>query len=400
MATIKEQYEAAKKAAQDYIDDVRAKDERGEGITDAQLKEARRLTDITTDLAGKVERNGQLKSLTDGLTGNSRAIADGWLPSGAKLPTSVASAQWAKDAADVIKKRDSALGTKASIVGTRLDVPALTVTPVPLLEQATSILQIIPTDAAPAGDGINGTGAGFSYPVQTLREHNVEAVADGGQKPTSRYGWDARDDRYRVYAHLSESIPERYLDDYSQLIALLQQEMANGLLQEVEEDVLAGPAKTENSERFTGILNTSGIGAVVPGAGDDQLTTLSNAYYTLTDLGETPNAWVMNQRDVQKLLLLRENGTTGPLLFGTGRTALEQFTGGARIIESSRMPAGTALLGNFEQCQLFVRQGATLKADATGEAFEHNTVKFRVEGRYGFAVKRPASFVKVTLPTS
>lgn len=398
--TIREDYEQARSRAKSFIENTLSKAESGTYVvSDEDAREAHRLADEVKTLKSRMDGQKSLADLTAGLTGNSDMLADGWAPKGATLPANSSAALWAKSAADVIQKRDAALGTKASIVGTRLDVPALTVAPVPLLEQATSILQIIPTTAAAAGDGVNGNGSGFSYPVQTLREHNVEAVPDGGQKPTSRYGWDARDDRYRVYAHLSESIPERYLDDYSQLISLLQQEMANGLLQAVEADVLAGPAAAANSERFTGILNTSGIGTVTAGT-NDALTTLSNAYYTLTDVGETPNAWVMNPRDLQKLLLLRENGTTGPLLFGTGRTALEQFTGGARIVESGRMPAGTALLGNFDQCQLFVRQGATLKADASGDAFETNQVKFRVEGRYGFAVKRPASFVKVTLPTS
>lgn len=399
MATLKEQLTVARKTARDYVDRLTAKDDRGDGITPDELKEAKRLTDVATALASQIERSSDLKSFLASTAGADETAPEYRSDSPHSKTGSLE--QWAKATAAIIEKRDSALGTKASIAGTRLEVPSLSITPVPLLEQANNVLQIIPSQTVASGDGVNGTGTGFSYPVQTLRENNVDAVADGQLKPTSKYGWDARNDRYRVYAHLSESMPERYLDDYSQLISLLQQEMANGLVQKIESDVLTGPAASgdDESERFTGILNTSGVATVTAGA-NDALTTLSNAYYTLTDSGETPNAWVMNPRDMQKLLLLRENGTTGALLFGTGRTALEQFTGGSRIIESGRMPAGTALLGNFAQCKLFVRQGASLKADATGDAFETNQVRFRVEGRYGFAVLRPASFVKVTLPAS
>jgi hypothetical protein len=43
------------------------------------------------------------------------------------------------------------------------------------------------------------------------------------------------------------------------------------------------------------------------------------------------------------------------------------------------------------------REDATLALDRSGENFTKNLVTMRLEGRFGFAVKRPNAFVEVAL---
>lgn len=68
-----------------------------------------------------------------------------------------------------------------------------------------------------------------------------------------------------------------------------------------------------------------------------------------------------------------------------------------RRVRSNAVAAGTALLGDWQQAQVVVREDATLALDRSGENFTKNLVTVRLEGRFGFAIMRPNAFVEVTL---
>ncbi|WP_168223117.1 phage major capsid protein [Pseudarthrobacter sp. NIBRBAC000502770] len=64
---------------------------------------------------------------------------------------------------------------------------------------------------------------------------------------------------------------------------------------------------------------------------------------------------------------------------------------------SIAVPAGRAVLGDWPQPQVIVREDATLALGRSGESFTKNLVTMRLEGRFGFAMKRPNAFVDVAL---
>ncbi|WP_460863212.1 phage major capsid family protein [Rhodococcus aerolatus] len=81
---------------------------------------------------------------------------------------------------------------------------------------------------------------------------------------------------------------------------------------------------------------------------------------------------------------------------GRGRRARERLGTLPKIVSRS-VPAGTALLGDFTQLSLFVREDVKLDADRSGANFTRNEVVLRSEGRFGLGVLRPQAFVKVAL---
>lgn len=300
-----------------------------------------------------------------------------------------AGASWARRTADRFQRiMSSPDGAKALTSGS-IDVPSIIQEPVQILGRPTSILDLVPKPK----NTDKGNGNAFSYLRQTARTNNAAAVADNATKPTSVYSFGDVEDTFRVYAHLSEKFPRRYLDDYNGLIQILQDQMGAGLMEALEQDILSGAVQP--SVGFTGILNTSGI--QTQAFATDVLTTLSTARYKLINSSQHPNAWVLNPTDVQGLELMREDGATGPLMFRNGLTDIEKFLGEHPIVMSTLIPAGTALLGDWETTSLIVREDDHLDVDTSGEKFEKNQVQFRLEGRYGFTVGRPLSFVKATL---
>ncbi|GHD50715.1 phage major capsid protein [Mycetocola manganoxydans] len=307
-----------------------------------------------------------------------------------------ASEQWGEKVRSELEKRAGEHGAKA-LIGGSIDIPSVVSEPVTISGRPTSLLDLIPrrprTQTADPNGNIGNT---FSYLVQTARSLNARGVPDGAEKPVSDITFEDREDRYRVYATVTDPMPKRFLDDYAQIIEILKAQLGEGLLESLESDILNGTgAPTATADPVKGILQTSGHLAQVYVA--SVLQTLSNARYTLTDTNVTPNAWVMNSRDLQALELMREGGTTGPLLFGSGRSDIEKVLGEYPIVTSSLISQGTALLGDFNQTELIVREDDHLDIDGSGILFTKNQVRFRHEGRYGFAVNKPSAFITVNL---
>lgn len=246
-----------------------------------------------------------------------------------------------------------------------------------------------------AGSLFGGGGTGgntFSYLRQILRTNNAAPVADLATKPTSLYTVEEAEDRYRVIAHLSEPVPQRFFHDDKTLADFLAREMANGLEEELEAQVLNGDGTGEN---LTGILETSGT--LAQPFVTDLFTTTRKALTQLQGTGVTPTAWALNPADAEAFDLLREGTGDGAFLLGGPGAQAGSSLWTLPRVPSVAVPAGTAVLADWTGAELQTRQGATLHVDAGGEHFKTNTVQFRVEGRYGLAVKRAAAFVAVDL---
>ena len=70
---------------------------------------------------------------------------------------------------------------------------------------------------------------------------------------------------------------------------------------------------------------------------------------------------------------------------------------GVPRISSLAVPVGQAILADWQQAEIVVREDAMLAVDRSGEHFVNNTLVLRLEGRFGFAVKRPSSFAVLDL---
>lgn len=299
--------------------------------------------------------------------------------------------QWAKATADRMTRAMMAeVDGRKSLISGSIGVPAPIETDVIAMSEAPrSLLELIP--AKGLGGGF-GTGNSFSYLKQTVRTNNAAPVPDGALKPTSVYTLAEVEDRVRVLAHLSEKIPERFFDDHANLEEFLQNEMEAGLYEALEEQILNGDGAGEN---FTGLLNTSGI--IVQEFATDALISVRKGLTSLQVSGVTPTALVLHPQDAEAFDLLRESGSTGGFLLGdpsgTGASSLWSIP----RVPSVAVPVGTAILADWKQAQLVVRQDATLALDRSGDNFTHNLVQLRLEGRFGWAVKRPNAFVEVAL---
>lgn len=205
-------------------------------------------------------------------------------------------------------------------------------------------------------------------------------------------------DRARVVAHVSEPAPIRLLQDVEGLQQWLATEMAEGVLDALERQIITGNGAGEN---FLGVRGVAGR-TQVPFA-TDVPTTMRNALSAMQLLGETPNAVVMDPTDADTIDLTRWGASGGLLVPGgyanSGDSASANIFGGPEItrVISPSVPAGTALLADWSTIRLYVREQINVLLDMSGDLFKSNQFIARGEGRFGVGVLRPSAIADIDL---
>jgi HK97 family phage major capsid protein len=292
---------------------------------------------------------------------------------------------WASRAAQGIQAMG---GEHRAITSGTLDVPTLiepTVTPMARPRRLIDLLV----------NRIMLDGNAFEFYKQIARVNNAAAVADNAVKPTSQFTVTPVQDRARVIAHLSEAAPKRLLQDIQGLQQWLWTELAEGVLDKLEQQVISGDGTGEN---MTGILSLAGTVGVAYTS--SPVITLRKAL-TLSQLaGEQPNAIVLSPVDAEVIDMMRA-GDDGPFLTGGFANDSGGFGGSSknifgdssitRVISPS-VPSGTAILGDWTKIAIYIRETVQVEVDMSGVLFTKNQFIARAEGRFGAGHLRPSSF--------
>ncbi|MYX17058.1 phage major capsid protein [Streptomyces sp. SID8374] len=351
------------------------------GTNAEKLAKIKALSVRVAELKAMGEASGRLsgdgaQAFKTGVTGSHKS---------ATTNTAHGAHQWAEDTAQALTKAAERNGVKALTSGS-VDAPTMVRTG----------LFTMPTNPARLLDLIVNVqsvpGNEYEYLQQTVRTDNAAATPDSTTKPTSIYTVASKQDRVRVYAHLSEPVPLRLFADHKDLRPFLESEMSRGVLDALEADIVSGATGGEN---VVGILETSGVGTTAYSSSIP--VTLRKALTAMQNAHEAPTAWALNPADAEVLdLLLTADGEYVGGSADGGFAYINIFGNIPRVVTTS-VPAGSALLADWSQCRLYVRQGTTIDVDASGALFDTNRAKFRAEGRFGFAVNRPAAFRVIDL---
>lgn len=245
----------------------------------------------------------------------------------------------------------------------------------------------------------NETGS-YSYLQQTTRTNNAAPVAEGALKPTSIYTMERIDDTVRTIAHLSEPIPRQQLDDAPLLRQFVDNELRLGLFLALDDQLLNGNGTAPN---LRGLNNVSGIQTVTTGA--DALTRVRTAITRLQQEDLEPDALVVSPGDWAKI----ESTAMAQYAANPNMTPLDAMSRrvfGVTVLVTNAVANGTGWLGAFRDGSfLVIREEARVDWTEAGYSagppissdFEKNEIRFRAEMRAGFAVTRPAGFVKITI---
>lgn len=156
----------------------------------------------------------------------------------------------------------------------------------------------------------------------------------------------------------------------------------------------------------TTLLGTSGIDVTAnSGISFDNLLKAKMAVKRNT--GYTADAIIINPADLQTLLLTKDGGTTGQYLmggpaygpYGNGAYGAYLPIWGMKVVESSAITAGTAIVGAFRPCASVVtKAGEGFRVEVSNsneDDFVKNMITVRIEERILEAVRLPGGFAKV-----
>ncbi|MCV7179538.1 phage major capsid protein [Mycolicibacterium sphagni] len=301
---------------------------------------------------------------------------------------------WARRAAHTMLQ---IAGEHRAVVNGSFDIPYLVEPTVSALPHPTRLIDLFT-------NRVTLESASYEFFKQTARSNAATAVADNATKPTSTLTTTPVIDRARVVAHLSEPAPIRLYQDQASLIDWLQAEMVAGVLDALEYQIISGDGSGEN---MTGLLHD--LSSTTPGGTTkvpfttDVITSLRSGLTALQVLGEQPNGWALHPADAQQIDLLRWSTGGGFLTGGyendnhTGFGSSNNVFGTIPRVISPSVPQGYAVLGDWRQLRLYVREAINLMVDASGILFTKNQFIMRAEGRFGIGILRPQAFAVIDL---
>lgn len=327
-------------------------------------------------------------------------------PAGGSGSRSRGDGTWAKSMTTYLGR----VGAKALTTSGSITVPSLSAGIQTLGDRKRSILQLIPIVPLTTGDQ-------YAYIREITRTQNATTVAVGKRKPESVFELEKIEDRVKTIAHMT-TVDRSLVRDVALLQQYLEEALRDGVYLELEEQILLGDGDTTGSrDDMVGILETSGI------QGQDWTTDLfTTTRKAVTKLESVPGdldpngfGWVFHPEDIERLELSKDDeqfvmgdpGTPGKTL---PIDRARRLLWGYPMTSSLAMTSGTGLLGDFAgSVEIREREDIEIKWFETGFVenlfgeFNHgdladaNKVKFRAEGRWGEAVKRPAAFVEIAL---
>jgi HK97 family phage major capsid protein len=201
----------------------------------------------------------------------------------------------------------------------------------------------------------------------------------------------------RTIAHY-EVAHRNVLDDEPTLRGVIDSELLYGLRLVEDDQILNGDGSGSN---LTGILSTTGIQSLAwsDGALNDTridairrgITKSLLAYYE-------PTGMIVHPNDLEDIELTKD-GNLNYLMVMSVSVGAEARLWRLPIVETPAISEGTVLVGSFGiGATLYDRMEGTIRvSEQHSDFFVRNAIAVLAEERIALAVKRPESFVEVTL---
>lgn len=224
----------------------------------------------------------------------------------------------------------------------------------------------------------------FTSNAAVVAEHTD--TDSGNLKPQSDFALEKATAEVKTIAHWVAATKQA-LSDAAQVRTIIDNFLEYGLLEELEDQVLAGDGSGDN---FTGLLNTSGVQTIA--WDNDLLRTARLAKAAVRVNGRArATAYVFHPNDAAELDLLKDDN--GRYYFDGPSADGVQSLWRLPVVESEAMPEGTAVVGDMRRAVIWDREQAGIVAtDSHADFFIRNIIAILAELRAAFAVLRPAAF--------
>jgi HK97 family phage major capsid protein len=246
------------------------------------------------------------------------------------------------------------------------------------------------------------------YVVEGTATSGAAGVAEAAAKPESTLVMSETSEAIRKIATVLP-ISDEFLEDAPSIQSYLNGRLSLFVSIEEERQLLRGLGAGSNE--LLGVFGRSGINTYTKLATDDNAVALARVIAnTRGSSFLQPDAVILHPSQWLTTRLLRDGtgGTAGQFYGGGPFTGAYGNAGapglfgeslwGVRVVLSTVVGSGTALVGNFGQgAHIWRRGGVSVEAsNSHSDLFVKNITMLRAEERLGLGVYRPAAFTAVS----
>lgn len=230
---------------------------------------------------------------------------------------------------------------------------------------------------------------------QTTLTDNVSGQPYGTSLTESNYGWEKDSTVVKRRGHFVVAT-RGALADSAQLNTLLSTSLQRGHMRDIEEQAYKGNGAGEN---FLGITDAARTGVQTLSRSTDSYHDVFHKAITkvrVANLADDyePSAFLINPVDYERIVLEKDKNDN--YINNRGVTEISTLWGLVPII-STLAPSGSALVGDFTQAVMWLREGIAVSAsDQHADFWLKGLVAIKSEGRAAFGVLEEGAFVKVS----
>lgn len=257
-----------------------------------------------------------------------------------------------------------------------------------------------------------GTGSTDSNAITYFQEKPFDPAVGGNFGFIANEGDRKPQLLFPDYTKVTENLSRiagwiKISDQMAEDAPFLVSEINNRLMYQLamfEEDALLNG----DGDELTGILNRSGVLTEASASADDNLESLFRAKMAISRAtGLSADGIVVNPEDYEKIRLAKDASGNylagGPFygnIYSSGQMSdTPPIWGMSNIIQTTSIPAGTALVGAGRVGATVYRKGGIRveAANTNEDDFVRNVFTVLAEERLMLAVRQPSAFVKVAL---
>lgn len=253
---------------------------------------------------------------------------------------------------------------------------------VPLATRPIMVSDLFPKGATSASS--------ITYYEETTFTNAAAETTEAAAKPEAALALTLRTEVVRKIA-VFLPVTDETLEDEPRARSYVNNRLGFMVQQRLDAELLVGDGTPPN---ISGIEDRSGVQTQALGA--DSVPDAVYKAMTLIRVNafSEPNAAVFHPNDWQDVRLLTT--TDGIYIWGPPYDAGPERIWGLRVVQSTAQTENTALVGDFNQTELVMRQGLTVQVGYNNDDWTKNKQTIRAELRAALAVYRPAAFATVT----
>lgn len=240
-----------------------------------------------------------------------------------------------------------------------------------------------------------------NYFEESTFTNAAAATAEGAVKQESALAFNMATAPVQKIAHWIP-VTDEMLDDVSGLRSFIDGRLVDGLRLEEEDQILNGDGTPPN---IKGILDYTNLNTEIDVGTANPVDSVYGQITAIREDFYEPNAMVINPSDwgSTDFRLAKDQNDQyyagGPFTgqYGNGGIVGDSLWG-LRVVVTPVMAAGNVLVGDFNQAQMFRKQGITVEStNSHSDYFIYNKTVIRAEERFAFAVYAPLAFGLVDL---